>query len=163
MIEIIYGGGHGNSLQKSYLENSMDRGAWWATVHRVAKSKTRLKRLSKHIYDVTLTHGTCPVSIRRISGIQLFVLNGASQIYILDRFDGGPNDWDGKVQPDNSGSSHGWLSTLLLRAIAECHSFIILVRYLVFAICKMGIDTGHVLSTIQDVDAVEFTHFRFIN
>ena len=29
------GGGHGNPLQCSYLENPMDRGAWWATVHRV--------------------------------------------------------------------------------------------------------------------------------
>ena len=27
------GGGHGNSLQKSCLENPMDRGAWWAAVH----------------------------------------------------------------------------------------------------------------------------------
>ena len=34
------GGGHGNPLQYSCLENSMDRGAWWATVHRVAKSQT---------------------------------------------------------------------------------------------------------------------------
>ena len=31
------GGGHGNPLQYSYLENSMDRGDWWATVHRIAK------------------------------------------------------------------------------------------------------------------------------
>ena len=30
----------GNSLQYSFLENSMDRGAWCATVHRVAKSQT---------------------------------------------------------------------------------------------------------------------------
>ena len=30
--------GHGNPLQYFWLENSMDRGAWWATVHRVAKS-----------------------------------------------------------------------------------------------------------------------------
>ena len=30
--------GHGNPLQYSCLENYMDRGAWWATVHRVAKS-----------------------------------------------------------------------------------------------------------------------------
>ena len=28
---------NGNPLQYSYLENSMDRGDWWATVHRVAK------------------------------------------------------------------------------------------------------------------------------
>ena len=38
--------GHGNPLQYSCLENPMDRGAWWATVHGVAKSQTRLKRLS---------------------------------------------------------------------------------------------------------------------
>ena len=31
------GEGNGNTLQYSPLENSMDRGAWWATVHRVAK------------------------------------------------------------------------------------------------------------------------------
>ena len=37
------GGGHGNLLQYSYLENSMDRGAWWATVHGAAKSWTQLK------------------------------------------------------------------------------------------------------------------------
>ena len=90
-------------------------------------------------FTMCLTHGTCSISIHRISGIQLFVLNDTSQIYIWDGFDGGPNAWDGKVQPDDSGSSHGWLSTLLLRAIAECYSFITLVRYLVFAICKMGI------------------------
>ena len=37
------GGGHANSLQYSYLENPMDNGIWQATVHRVAKSQTRLK------------------------------------------------------------------------------------------------------------------------
>ena len=35
------GEGNGYPLQYSYLENSMDRGAWWATVHGVAKSQTR--------------------------------------------------------------------------------------------------------------------------
>ena len=34
------GGGHGNPLQHSYLENPMDRGVWWTTVPRVAKSPT---------------------------------------------------------------------------------------------------------------------------
>ena len=43
------GGGHGNSLQDSCLENPMDRGAWRAMVHRVAKIQTRLNRLSMHI------------------------------------------------------------------------------------------------------------------
>ena len=36
------GGGHGNPLQYSCLENSMDGGAWWATVHGLAKSRTQL-------------------------------------------------------------------------------------------------------------------------
>ena len=35
--------GHGNPLQYSCLEHPMDRGAWWATVHRVAKRQTRLR------------------------------------------------------------------------------------------------------------------------
>ena len=34
------GEGHGNPLQYSCLENPMDIGAWWATVHRVSKSQT---------------------------------------------------------------------------------------------------------------------------
>ena len=34
------GGGHGNPLQYSCLENPVDRGAWQATVHRVAESDT---------------------------------------------------------------------------------------------------------------------------
>ena len=38
------GGGHGNPLQYSCLDNPMDRGAWW--VHRIKKSRTGLKRLS---------------------------------------------------------------------------------------------------------------------
>ena len=37
------GGGHGSPLQCSCLENPMDRGAWWATIHRVAKGHTQLK------------------------------------------------------------------------------------------------------------------------
>ena len=42
------GGGHGNPLQYSCLENVMDRGAWWVTIYRVLKSQARLKRLSTH-------------------------------------------------------------------------------------------------------------------
>ena len=34
------GEGNGNPLQYTCLENPMDRGAWWATAHRVAKSST---------------------------------------------------------------------------------------------------------------------------
>ena len=43
-------GEHGNPLQYSCLENPMDRGAQWATVHRVTNSWTRLKRLSMHMH-----------------------------------------------------------------------------------------------------------------
>ena len=41
---------HGNPLQYSCLENPMDRGAWWARVHGVVKSRTRLKQLSTHAH-----------------------------------------------------------------------------------------------------------------
>ena len=34
------GEGNGNPLQDFYLENPIDRGAWWATVHEVGKSRT---------------------------------------------------------------------------------------------------------------------------
>ena len=37
------GGGHGNPLQYSYLENPTDREAWWATVQWVTQSRTELK------------------------------------------------------------------------------------------------------------------------
>ena len=40
------GEGNGNPLQCSCLENPRDGGAWWAAVYGVAKSQTRLKRLS---------------------------------------------------------------------------------------------------------------------
>ena len=40
------GGEHGNPPQYSCLENPMDRGAWRATVHNVAKSQTRLSNLA---------------------------------------------------------------------------------------------------------------------
>ena len=43
-------GRHGSPLQYSCLENPMDRGAWWATVHSVSKSQIRLKKLSAHTY-----------------------------------------------------------------------------------------------------------------
>ena len=55
------GEGKGYPLQYACLENPMDRGAWWAIVHRVAKSQTRLEWLSTHThthtYCVTARHG----------------------------------------------------------------------------------------------------------
>ena len=40
------GGRYGNPLQHSCLENPMDRGAWWVTVHKVMMSRTRQKQFS---------------------------------------------------------------------------------------------------------------------
>ena len=45
------GGGHGNPLQYSCLENPMDGGAWWATVHGVAKSRTCLSDFTSLIFE----------------------------------------------------------------------------------------------------------------
>ena len=61
------GGRHGNPLQDSCLENPVDRGAGWTTVHGAAKCQTRLKQLSTHIHNdvyLSLQHRTeychCP-------------------------------------------------------------------------------------------------------
>ena len=40
------GGGNSNPLQYSCLENPMDRGAWWAVVHKMAKTQTQLSMLT---------------------------------------------------------------------------------------------------------------------
>ena len=60
--ERCHGGGHGNPHQYSFLENLMDRGAWWATVHRVTKSWTRVRQFSTHSgefrYHPTVLQGT---------------------------------------------------------------------------------------------------------
>ena len=52
------GEGHGNPFQYSCLENPMDRGAWWITVHSVAKTWTGLKQFSSSGCEVTL-HCMC--------------------------------------------------------------------------------------------------------
>ena len=60
------GGGNGNPLLCSCLENSMDRGAWQATVHGVAKSQTRLN---------TYTHTLFNCSDRRVTSHGDFYLH----------------------------------------------------------------------------------------
>ena len=47
------GGGHGNPLQYSGLEDSMESGASWATVHSVAKSHKQLRQLGTHAHIST--------------------------------------------------------------------------------------------------------------
>ena len=53
------GGGHGNPLQYTCLENPMDRGAWQAMVHRVAKSWTWLKQLNTYTHMQAKTIPNC--------------------------------------------------------------------------------------------------------
>ena len=48
------GGGHGNPLQYSRLENPMDRGTWQAAVYRVSQSLTQLKQLSTHTISLSI-------------------------------------------------------------------------------------------------------------
>ena len=61
------GVGNGTPLQYSCLENSMGRGAWWATVHRVAKSQTGL---STHTHTHTQGVHLCCL-IMRMVGLDL--------------------------------------------------------------------------------------------
>ena len=49
-------GEDGNPLYYSCLENPMDRGSWWATVHRVTKSRTLLKQLCTHACRAKLVY-----------------------------------------------------------------------------------------------------------
>ena len=62
------GGGHGNPLQYSCLENPMGRGAWSTTVHRVTKSGTQLKQLSTHTHTLQIVppshrDSSCPLPV----------------------------------------------------------------------------------------------------
>ena len=66
------GKGHGNPLQYSFLENPMDRGAWWATVHRVAKSRTWLKWLSTQTLSFLHPIQMTPCLVYRSSYFLLF-------------------------------------------------------------------------------------------
>ena len=64
-VRKIPGIGDGNPLQYSCLENPMDRGAWWATVHRVAKSWTQLC-MHLHRMDAGRRHKTPGVTNRML-------------------------------------------------------------------------------------------------
>ena len=69
------GGGHGNPLQYFCLENPMDRGAWWAKIHRVEKSWARQKQLStqRELRHVKLVfHNLCVFLFHALLIIQLF-------------------------------------------------------------------------------------------
>ena len=62
------GGGHRDPVQHSCLENCMDRGAWRATVHRIAE--TRLKRLSAHAWAHCSRVDVLPVQVTSERAVQ---------------------------------------------------------------------------------------------
>ena len=85
--------GNGNPLQYC-LENSMDRGAWWATVHGVTKRRTRLSdvfspsfvELPVHILCGLPVHSLCPFFL-----IRLFILLFCGTYYKLGHYSWQPS------------------------------------------------------------------------
>ena len=64
------GGGNGNPFQYSCLENPMDRGAWWATVHGVTKSQARLKHTGTQNDNCSSKNSQDPnIEGKKISGL----------------------------------------------------------------------------------------------
>ena len=85
-------GGHGNPLRYSCLENSMDRGAWRATVHRVANCWTRSSDSAQHMLFMAVSQ--CPQRC-----LTLLVLN--EQI-VNELINGGPSVIAPAVWTDSS-------------------------------------------------------------
>ena len=59
------GEGTGYPLQYSCLENPVDRGAWWATIHGVTKNQTQLKRLSTQAHELLSDIASNSSSVRK--------------------------------------------------------------------------------------------------
>ena len=80
----LYGGEHGNILQYSCLENPIDRWAWWATAHRVAKSWTLLNQLCMHANHPFFNVFLCFLNVKSVKNSlisfgflnNLFIFNG---------------------------------------------------------------------------------------
>ena len=94
----VGGEGSGNPLQYSCLENPMDRGAWWAAVHGVPKSRTRLSDsisvfLVSQIYTIYLsssvkirTDSSCYFEFEEFRGLNenlIFYLEEVSCLMLL--------------------------------------------------------------------------------
>ena len=74
-------------LQYSYLENPVDRGAWWATVHGVAKNQARRKQLSTHagcndIEELKELNGSPGLQIHLTYGIYYFLFSKITWIHL---------------------------------------------------------------------------------
>ena len=140
------GGGKGNPFQYSCLENPMDRGAWRATVHRVAKSQTRLKRLSTHAhYSGFLRFNLMPSGCTRTCPDLTWHIVITSPPDALGRE--GRSDFPGLNDP--SGLEEGWagMCTLSLCWFVWCF----LVVFLGLWVCRRKTTEGncpshHILS-----------------
>ena len=67
------GGRHDNPLQYFCLKNSMHRGAWRATVHRVTKSQTQQKPLGMHTYTHTMSDSSIHSKFQKHVGEHQFI------------------------------------------------------------------------------------------
>ena len=78
--------GNGNPLQYSCLKNPVERGAWWAVVHRVAQNRTRLKWLNMHACtgegnDNSLQYSPGePQGWRSLVGCRLWIAQSQTQL-----------------------------------------------------------------------------------
>ena len=75
------GEGNGNPLQYSCLEDPTDRGAWWATVHGVTKSWTRLSHFTFTFIMVQLSHPYMTTGKTIALTVQTFVTKGRSLLF----------------------------------------------------------------------------------
>ena len=115
------GRGNGNPLQYSCLENSMDRGTWYATVHGAAESRTRLSDLA-HTHAIGL-YGAAGHSVFAVyswTGAAYFLLGGRP-----------PHDRRGELlvfYPDLHGGERGcqhftWHNILSVHPRPMCQHF----------------------------------------
>ena len=115
--------GNGNPLKYSCLENPMERGAWWATVHRVTKSRTQLKWLSTHRKRIALllcqangdTAGSCleklRVHLERIVRSFIVIFQRGCRQLVDSLLMGG---WWGKKESTSSIFRSSWSGVFLL-------------------------------------------------
>ena len=80
------GGGNGNPLQCSCLENPRDRGAWWAAVYGVAQGRRRLKRRSSSSQSIETLASVLPVNIQdwfhlRLTSLFSLKFKGLSRVF----------------------------------------------------------------------------------
>ena len=89
------GEGNGNPLQCSCLENPRDGGAWWAAIHGVAQSQTRMKWLSSSRRDIlSVTSGNNVASSGYRPGMLLNILLYMQEIIITPRISAVPRLWN---------------------------------------------------------------------